>query len=194
MYVHMYVCIDVFICVCIHVHWLWNQCSQERDRQRACHTSDTIMDILDQVFYSFPPTFLFEQEWEVSGLPYKQVSRVKNLLWELHSKKYCSETDEVWHCSTPELKCDRVGGQCFFKLRWKIVDTGRGNMHVLMYWHGPGSYKDCILMLWFTYLLRYVCCMCLPVSVGGAEFRSFVEIIWSKHLRVMSQLCNYVLI
>jgi hypothetical protein len=36
--------------------------------------------------------------------------------------------------------------------------------------------------------------MLVSVIMGGVQVRSFVEIIWNSHLRVVSQLCTYVLI
>lgn len=77
-YVYLYIYICVFVCAhgraCVHVHShmchmaLQPVLTRERDRQRACHKSDTITDILDQVSYSFPAIFLCGKEWEVSGL------------------------------------------------------------------------------------------------------------------------------
>jgi hypothetical protein len=75
-----YVCLYICVCMCVYVCACMCIGSEISVHKRACHISDTIMYILDQVSYLFLPTFLCEQEWEVSGLPSKQVSKVKNSL------------------------------------------------------------------------------------------------------------------
>lgn len=66
------------------------------------------------------------------------------------------------------------------------MDMGTGCMHVLMHLHGPGSFiKIAYLCVDLHIFLRYIFCMLVSVIVGGVQVRSFVEIIWNNHLRVV---------